>query len=108
VDVADFAGVHEERTVVRNAIFTFFDEACTDCDVARKLTETGEFGTVGAAHDVKCLVLECVSREGKLGKNDEISTGFTCLLHLGYMHLHVVFEVTAGRVHLGKSDSISH
>src|SRR5664280_2804868 len=63
VDVADLAGIYEERTVVRNAIFTFFDEACTDRDVARKLTELSELGAVGATHDVKRLVLEHVSGE---------------------------------------------
>src|SRR5450756_1235007 len=63
VDVADFAGVHEERTVVGNAVFAFFDKACADRDVARELTEPGELGAVGAAHDVKRLVLEHVSGE---------------------------------------------
>src|SRR5450756_123012 len=63
VDVADFTGVHEERTVVGNAVFAFFDEACADRDVVRKLTEPGELGAVGGAHDVKRLVLECVSGE---------------------------------------------
>src|SRR5450756_1064804 len=63
VNVADFTGIHEERTVVGNAVFAFFDKACADRDVVRKLTEAGEFGAVGAAHDVKRLVLECVSGE---------------------------------------------
>src|SRR5450830_1212569 len=66
VNVADFTGIHEERTVVGDAVFAFFDEACADRDVARELTEAGEFGAVGAAHDVKRLVLEQVSGERQL------------------------------------------
>jgi len=108
MDGEDRAALEEGDRVVDAAVARTLGESDDDRDVLRALSELLDRRGVERQRDLGRLVLQEVSRQGKLGEDDELRARLHRRVDLGEMRPQVRLDVAEGGFDLSQLDAAVH